>query len=69
MLNFPNPKKIDSSKISIIDSQVFDENDKNVALSKSQFAEHILEQSDNFNNFDFCEFKKIFEVISDIIRD
>ena len=64
-------KKIKNNKnneIKIIDSNVFDSNDKNVALSKDDFANYILQESDNFNDFDFKPFLDIFEVIDRISK-
>jgi RNA-directed DNA polymerase len=52
----------------IIDNEVFNKPGENVALSKSDFAEYIYEGEDNFNDFDFTEFAKIFEVIKKIIE-
>ncbi len=54
--------------ITLIDSDVFDINtDKSIALSKNDFAEYIINNNKNFNNIDFSEFNKIFEVISLIL--
>ena len=47
---------------------MFDSNDKNVALSKDDFANYILQESDNFNDFDFKPFLDIFEVIDRISK-
>lgn len=40
----------------------------NVALSKYRFALNILKNEPGFNNFDFSNFIKIFEMIRDIIE-
>ena len=60
--------KIRATKISIIDDSVFNESEENVALPKSDFADYILDQADNFNDFDFSAFEKIFDVISMIVK-
>ena len=41
---------------------VFNENEDNVALPKSQFAEYVLTQNESFNDFDVSEFEKIFSL-------
>ena len=60
--------KIRATRISIIDDSVFNESEENVALPKSDFADYILNQADNFNDFDFSAFEKIFDVISMIVK-
>ncbi len=60
--------KIRATKISIIDDSVFNESEENVALPKSDFADYILDQADNFNDFDFSAFEKIFDVILMIVK-
>lgn len=41
-------------------------NKKDVLLSKSRFAENIQNEVEGFNNFDFSEFNKIFDIIRKI---
>ncbi len=41
----------------------------NYSLSKQRFAEAIRDDHEGFNNFDFSEFNKIFEIIRKIIID
>lgn len=57
----------------IIDDAVFSLDDEeckiNLALSKNKFAENILNDVDNFNNFDIEKFKKIFDVIKKILYE
>ena len=60
--------KILKSGVSIIDCEVYDRNNNNVALSKNEFAENVMNQKAGFNNFDFTEFGKIFEVIQRILE-
>jgi hypothetical protein len=66
-LTYPYPKRLSKSKLSIIDSDVYDENDKNVALSKNQFAENILNREDNFDDFDVEAFRAVFDIIAEIV--
>lgn len=39
------------------------------SLSKMRFAENVRDDVDGFNNFDFSEFNKIFDIIRQIIAD
>jgi len=65
-VTYSYPSKLQSSKVSIIDSHVFAGGDTNVALSKSQFADYVLGQVEGFHNFDFGSFRNIFDVIAQI---
>jgi RNA-directed DNA polymerase len=56
-------------KLTLIDSQVFDFSGESVALSKDTFAELIANGNPQFQNVDFSEFGKIFDVIVTILRD
>lgn len=56
------------AQLSIVDSQVYDSKNENVALSKSDFANCVLEQNPPFDRVDHSEFVKIFEVIDAIAR-
>lgn len=58
---------IGEKEAKIIDSEVFNENDENVALSKANFAEYVLKDTPPFGNFKFDEFRKIFGVIENIL--
>ena len=53
---------------SIIDDMVFDRNNDNVALSKNDFANHVLLREPNFDVFDLSEFERLFQLILDITR-
>jgi len=53
----------------IIDCDVFDSNDKNIALPKSDFAEYVLCNKRGFENFGIDEFSIIFEIIQEIINE
>jgi RNA-directed DNA polymerase len=55
-------------KIRIIDSDVFDSEGKNIALPKADFATNVLEQKENFDDFDFTEFAAIFDIIRKILK-
>lgn len=50
-------------------SKILDNNSRQVAISKSVFAENVLNKVDNFANVDFKEFKLIFEVIELIVDE
>jgi RNA-directed DNA polymerase len=56
-------------KLCVIDSQVYNEAEENVALSKSDFASHIIGQETNFNDFDCTSFSLIFSIIQQIIEE
>lgn len=58
ILRDPQPK--------IVDDNVYDETDKNVALSKSAFADYVLKRESGFDDFDFSAFRHIFEIIQEI---
>src|SRR5919202_5599729 len=60
--------KIKGEQIKIIDSVVFDRDDKNVALSKNSFADYILRGEEGFNDFDFEEFYEVFKTIDNILK-
>jgi len=49
-------------------SKIMDNSGRQVAISKSIFAENVLNKVGNFANVDFKEFKLIFEVIELIIN-
>jgi RNA-directed DNA polymerase len=72
--------KIKNSNISIICSKVHsfadskgnndngDANGSSIALLKDDFAEHVLKGDEGFHDFDFMEFKNLFDVISKIAK-
>jgi len=60
--------KLKTNQLKIIDADVFDSNDDNVALSKNNFAQSIFKEEEGFNNFDFGEFREVFNVIEKISR-
>lgn len=53
----------------IIDDLVLDRSGNNVALSKDDFAEYILNRSLGFHDLDFAGFRQFFERIVTIISD
>jgi RNA-directed DNA polymerase len=61
--------KIKNTRAVIIDGQVFDQNEVNVALTKDEFATLILEGRGEFGNFDFGEFGRIFQIFRDIVNE
>lgn len=62
-LSYANPKRLQQSGVFIIDDDVLDEYEKNVALPKTAFADHVLNRTDGFNDFDIAEIGKIFQII------
>ncbi len=58
----------DELNAKIIDSHVYDENDNNTALSKSDFSNNILNGIESFSEFNLEEFKSIFEIIKQILN-
>lgn len=60
--------KYRSKKIAIIDDNVFNEQNENIALPKNDFANYILNDTEGYDNFDVYEFEKIFNVIDEIIN-
>jgi len=54
--------------IKVIDSDVYDEKG-NMALSKNDFSDYILNDIPPFNNFNYNNFHQIFTIINEIIKD
>ena len=53
-------------KFTIIDDQVFrldQRSEENIAMTKNQFADCVLEGKDNFGSFDLSSFIGLFELI------
>ncbi|PFX71938.1 hypothetical protein COL39_21080 [Bacillus cereus] len=59
-----NVSKLAKSKV--IDSNVYNADDINIALSKNQFAEYILNKTENFNDFELSGFEEVFRIIKEI---
>jgi RNA-directed DNA polymerase len=56
-----------TAAVRIIDSEVYDPQSENVALSKADFAKNVHEGTDAFANFDFDAFGLIAEIVDRII--
>lgn len=54
--------------VTILDRDVWDKDGKNIALSKSSFADNIYSNKEGFNNFDFSNFKGLFDIIREILE-
>ncbi|MBC2579396.1 hypothetical protein [Clostridium sp. DJ247] len=64
-----NKNRCGEKSISILDSEIYllsDEN-KNIALSKNDFADNISKEISPFDNISYENFKSIFEIIKEII--
>ncbi|MDD5435990.1 MAG: reverse transcriptase domain-containing protein [Candidatus Omnitrophica bacterium] len=59
--------KLSDTRLRLIDSYDI-VNGASIALSKSQFADNVLNETENFRNFNFDEFKSIFTIIEKIIE-
>jgi RNA-directed DNA polymerase len=55
--------------LKVIDEKVFNRQRQNVALSKDEFAENILAQTEEFSDIDFSGFVPLLEMISTIVAD
>lgn len=55
--------------IKIVDEQVFDKEDKNIALSKNDFALKVLNKEPPFNEMDFSGFISLLDTIQDIVKN
>lgn len=70
--NFLTDLRNKAGKLKIIDSAVYNfeerENKNNIALSKNEFAENILHKKEGFENLDFENFRKIFDIIQTILN-
>lgn len=59
--------KIHRSFVTIVDDRVFDKNSENVALSKNDFANYVLNGVIPFDNLDVAQFVCIFNIILNIL--
>lgn len=59
--------KVRGKAVSVIDRNIFSQDETNQALSKNSFAHNVLHQVDNFDDFDFSQFIKVFDMIAAII--
>ncbi|NTV45472.1 MAG: RNA-directed DNA polymerase, partial [Chlorobiales bacterium] len=65
----PDKKAKDAKKLTVIDNNVYhslNHKRENIALPKDDFASKVLAGEKNFDDFDFSQFKKIFDVIVEI---
>jgi Predicted ATP-binding protein involved in virulence len=60
---------IEDDKSKVIEYDVFDENDTNIALPKSDFAQYILDNQQNFDQFDISQFETVFSILDSILKD
>lgn len=60
--------KLKKDELKIIDDNVLDIQEKNVALSKNRFADYILTGEEGFSDFDFEEFYEVFKIIEKIVK-
>jgi len=58
----------ETHKAKIIDSEVYDKHNSNIALAKASFAYNIVNDVKPFDTFDFEEFRKIFRLIEQIVQ-
>jgi RNA-directed DNA polymerase len=68
-LNCKDFNSLSHREIKIVDNLVYGKSDKNVALSKNDFADYILNEHPNFTGIDFSGFKPLFERFLMIIND
>lgn len=61
-----NPNIFRGSQPKIVDGDVYDETDKNVALSKNTFADYVVKREPGYDDFDFKSFRQIFQIIEEI---
>jgi hypothetical protein len=54
-------------KAKILDSEVFDGRNRNIALSKSDFAEQVVGAVPPFDDISFEKFRSIFDIIEQIV--
>jgi len=52
----------------VIDSYVFNEESKSIALSKDDFATQVLERTPPFDDVNFSHFEEVFDILSTIYR-
>ena len=60
--------KIKRNKKCVIDSNVFDSGNNNVALPKDDFADYILKDKSGFEDFNFENFQAVFNLIDKIAK-
>lgn len=60
--------KVGHDGICIIDNDVINNDEGNVALPKKKFAQYVLDRTLNFNDFDFTSFCGIFDTLVKILQ-
>ncbi len=60
-LNCKDFNSLSHREIKIIDNLVYGKSDKNIALSKNDFADYLINEHPNFIDIDFSGFKPLFE--------
>ncbi|GLH64514.1 AAA family ATPase [Parageobacillus sp. G301] len=58
--------KTEENNSKIIDTDVFDEHDRSLALSKNNFANYVYYKHENFRDMDLSGFKEVFNIIRQI---
>ena len=66
-LNYKYVPKLKSDKLRIIDSDVYNDRNQNVALPKVQFAQHILDGDAGFTGINFDGFRGVFEQVNKVL--
>lgn len=61
-----NPNIFRGPQPKIVDGDVYDETDNNVALSKNTFADYVVKREPGYDDFDFKSFRQIFQIIEEI---
>lgn len=67
-LTYNGKKVLPNKGLCALDDDVMNSAGVNIALSKGDFAKNVLEQRKNFDDFDFSEFKLIFNLIESICK-
>jgi hypothetical protein len=63
------PRGEQTSRPRLLDSEVFDESSRNVALSKADFAKNVVAGVGDFSGFGFESFRSILKIVDRIIED
>jgi RNA-directed DNA polymerase len=65
-LIYQHRSKLDKHQTFVIDSDVLDAGEENVALTKNQFANYVFDRKNRFAHFQIDEFHKIFDALIQI---
>ena len=63
-----SPRKKTVRDLEVIDSNVFDQNERDVCLSKSEFARRVLEGDERFGRLNIGAFALVFEILQKIVE-